>query len=195
MCIPMNVIYLNGASSSGKSSLVRELQTLIPSYYLQIGIDIFIYMMPEKANRWESLGPCDGFTWAEVELPNGEVGMRIQSGPYAKDVNKAFHSTALLLLKSGHNLIIDDIADGRREVGIWQEEFAPYNLITVGVFCSLDELQRREKARGDRKIGSAAEQFYRVHQGVDYDLTVNTENASPRQCATQIVEHITSSFL
>lgn len=35
----MEVIILNGASSSGKSSIAKELQALLPQYYLHLGID------------------------------------------------------------------------------------------------------------------------------------------------------------
>lgn len=189
----MKVIYLNGASGSGKSSLVCELQAQLPDYYLHIGIDTFINMMPAKANRWGLPERCDGFSWKEVELPNGEFGMRVQAGPYAKKVNDAFHTSVLALLQGGHNLIIDDVADGINEVGIWLEELAPHELVTIGVFCSIKELRRRELARGDRKIGSAIEQYYRVHQGVDYDFTINSDNQTPHQCAQKIIAHITNA--
>lgn len=187
----MKVIYLNGASCSGKSSLVKELQALLPEYYLHVGIDTLIGMMPAKANRWGSPEPCDGFTWDEVVLPNGATGMKVRAGHYGKQVNSAFHTTVLALLQGGHNLIIDDVADGIAEVGIWKDELAQHDLVTVGVFCSLEELQKRELARGDRKIGSAAEQFYRVHSGVDYEFTVNTDSHTPQQCARNVVEYIT----
>ncbi|MCB0092442.1 MAG: hypothetical protein KDE54_31355, partial [Caldilineaceae bacterium] len=42
----MDVIYLNGPSSAGKTSLARALQSLLPGYYLHIGIDMLIEMMP-----------------------------------------------------------------------------------------------------------------------------------------------------
>ncbi|WP_425264034.1 phosphotransferase-like protein, partial [Vibrio parahaemolyticus] len=48
--ISMDVIILNGASSSGKSSIAKELQSILPRNYLHIGIDTFISMMPEKSN-------------------------------------------------------------------------------------------------------------------------------------------------
>ncbi|MCX4030255.1 hypothetical protein H0A36_26065 [Endozoicomonas sp. SM1973] len=60
----MDVIYLNGASSSGKSSLAKELQDLLYDYYLCIGIDSLIAMMPAKANRWgePTSFSCNGFS-------------------------------------------------------------------------------------------------------------------------------------
>jgi chloramphenicol 3-O phosphotransferase len=189
----MNVIYLNGATCSGKSSIAREIQTQLTDYYLHIGIDTFIEMMPAKANRWNKPEPCDGFTWKEVPLPSGEKGMSVQSGPYGKKVISAFHTTVLALLQSGHKLIIDDVADGIKEVSTWLRELSEYDLLTVGVHCSIEELRLCELARGDRKIGSAAEQFYRVHQGVDYDFTVHTDEETPQQCAGKIVEHITNA--
>jgi chloramphenicol 3-O phosphotransferase len=48
----MKVIYLNGASSSGKTSLSKKLQDILPDNYLHIGIDTLISMMPQKTNNF-----------------------------------------------------------------------------------------------------------------------------------------------
>lgn len=186
----MHVIYLNGASSSGKSSIARELQKQLPDYYLYIEIDTFISMIPAKANRWDESEPCDGFTWKEVVLPTGDKGMRVQSGNYGKCVDSAFHTVVLALLKSGHKLIIDDVADGINEVAVWNNQLSEFQILRVGVKCSLPELQRREHNRQDRMNGSGPEQYYRVHEGVEYDLTVSTDAHSPEECALKIVSDI-----
>ncbi|MBL1241828.1 MAG: chloramphenicol phosphotransferase, partial [OCS116 cluster bacterium] len=44
----MDIIFLNGASSTGKTSIVKALQDLLEDNYLHIGIDKFLGMMPEK---------------------------------------------------------------------------------------------------------------------------------------------------
>jgi chloramphenicol 3-O phosphotransferase len=58
------------------------------------------------------------------------------------------------------------------------------------VRCPLEELNRREKERGDRMVGAAAMQFELVHQHGDYDLECDSGSASPRECAEQIKEFL-----
>ncbi len=186
----MKIIYLNGPSSSGKTSICRELQSILPEHYLLIGIDLLINMMPERSNSW-STTESKGFSWKEVSLPNGKTGMRITSGPHAKKINDSYHAVVHALLKSGQNLIVDDVGDGINDLQIWIDELKDHSLTTVGVFCSLEELARREVARQDRMIGSAAEQFYRVHNGINYDITVHSDKLSPRECANQIAKRLT----
>ena len=43
------------------------------------------------------------------------------------------------------------------------------------VHCSLEELTRREVARGGRLLGSAARDFHSVHIGRCYDIQVQSE--------------------
>jgi chloramphenicol 3-O phosphotransferase len=188
--VHVDAIYLNGASGAGKTSLARALQDQLPEYYLHIGIDRLIDMMPEKANSWDIPEPRDGFSWQEVCLPGGKPGMRVISGNYGKKIDQTYHDVVQLLLQKKHKLIIDDIADGDKDVQRWKNELRTYALLTVGVHCDLADLQHREAARGDRKSGSAAEQFYRVHQNARYDLTVDTSRHTPEQCGTKIIDHL-----
>jgi chloramphenicol 3-O phosphotransferase len=188
----VKIIYLNGASSSGKTSISRELQNILPEYYLVIGIDIMIYMMPERTNNFSEPAEPDGFTWQNVTLKDGTPGMRVVSGKFGKKINHSYHSVVQTLLSAGHNLIIDDVAEGISDVQIWIDELENHSFCTVGVFCSLEELQRREVARKDRKVGSAAEQFYRVHEGVEYNVKVHSDVMTAKECAQQIANH---SFL
>lgn len=46
------VIYINGPSSVGKSTLTRALQNALAETYLRIGIDQMIGMMPTRLNDW-----------------------------------------------------------------------------------------------------------------------------------------------
>jgi chloramphenicol 3-O phosphotransferase len=186
----MKIIYLNGASSSGKTTLSKSLQKTLPDNYLHIGIDTLISMMPQNTNNFCSLSESEGFYYEDVLLPNGEIGKRIMSGEYGKRINTTFHDVVKTLLLSGHNLIIDDVADGESEVSIWEQEWQHHSLTKVGVTCSLAELIKRESHRTDRMQGSASEQYYRVHENVIYDLCVDTNKYSTIECAQQIFAHI-----
>lgn len=66
----------------------------------------------------------------------------------------------------------------------------PEDVLFVGVHCPLDELARRELARGDRPPGLAAHQYDLVHGHGDYDLECDTSAASPRECAQRIKEFL-----
>lgn len=59
-CATMNtkykIIYINGPSSSGKTTLAQLLQQELDPPFLHIGIDRVIGMMPDKLNDWEG-GP------------------------------------------------------------------------------------------------------------------------------------------
>lgn len=60
----------------------------------------------------------------------------------------------------------------------------------VGVHCPLEELERREKIRGDRHIGLAKKQLEFVHEGEVYDIEVNTYLESVCKNANRIMEFL-----
>jgi len=187
----MDVIVLNGASSSGKSSIASALQDLLPEYYLHVGIDTFIDMMPRKSNLLESSDlTADGFYFATINIQGNDI-RRIKSGDYGKKVNRAYHSTVRHFVDSGLKVIVDDVMNGLTEQVEWKEVLRGRNVLFVGVQCSTEILIERESRRSDRMQGSALEQANRVHSEVSYDLVVSTTSNSALDCANEIIEHIT----
>lgn len=182
----MDIIFLNGASSSGKSSIVSALQNLLDDNYLHIGIDKFIGMMPEKTNDWVGETVKDGFYWQQVKLADGELAYRVTAGAYGQKINAAYRQCTANLAQMGLKIIVDDVINGNEELQLWKILLTSYKVIYVGVFCDEAELKHREKTRTDRKIGTAIEQHYRVHQNIDYDFTVNTTKMSALECAKAI---------
>ncbi|NAW64058.1 hypothetical protein CAG70_04520 [Photobacterium halotolerans] len=186
----MGLIFLNGPSSAGKSSIARELQHCLDDYYLHLGIDTFIAMMPDNANALgESDQKADGFYWQTQLLQNQPV-KRISSGSFGKKVNTVYRTTVRHMIDSGLKVSVDDVIDGETEMAIWQSVLAGCNCLYIGVTCSDESLRLRERKRGDRLPGSAIEQASRVHQGISYDLTVNTDRLSASECAETIKRYI-----
>lgn len=180
------IIFLNGASSSGKSSIAKQLQATLEEMYLHIGIDTFIGLMPNKSNKLDAVNVmADGFYWKPTEL-NGRTIYKIAKGGYGAKVNDAYRTTIAHLADNGLNIIVDDVCDGAHEMKIWQDVLHNNDCLFVGVFCDNEELERREKVREDRQIGTAIEQSLRVHQGIKYDLTVDTSLQSTQVCAEMI---------
>ena len=172
------IIYLNGPSSSGKTTLAKALQNAFSEPYLHIGIDKLIGFMPEKINNWEG-GPAPlGFSWEAAMDPTGHPIYQIHAGPFAKKISRTLKDIAILLASQAYNLIIDDVAFGAIEVEEWKQALKNYNVLYVGVITPLDVLEQRERARGDRFLGGARGQYFKVHENVAYDLEVDTHTHS-----------------
>jgi len=168
------IIYLNGPSSSGKTTLAKALQEALSEPYLHVGIDKMIGFMPAKINNWEG-GPAPlGFSWEASTDSTGHSIYNIHAGPFAKKVTRSLKDFACLLASQHYNLIIDDVAFGAIEVEEWKKVLEGYKVLYVGVTTPLEVLEERERARGDRFLGSARAQYFKVHENVSYDLEIDS---------------------
>ncbi len=169
------IIYLNGPSSVGKSTLARALQEKLQNPFLIIGIDQLIFMMPEKLNDWHNSLLTPGFSWQPVKDKKGKItAHKIHAGPFGKRIIQALKEIVVALAQSGHYLIIDDVSFGKEQVNEWRKTLKNFNVLWIGVVAPIKILEQREKERGDRKLGSSRWQAERVHLGVSYDLVIDT---------------------
>jgi chloramphenicol 3-O phosphotransferase len=168
---PGRIIFLHGASSSGKSTLAKELQGVLGEPFLHVSSDHLVAagLLPE---RCEESGLFD---WWHQMRPRFFAG---------------FHRCLPALAGAGNDLIVDHII----EFASWRRDLARLlaglDVYLVGVHCDLDEIDRRERKRGDRRIGEG-----RAHVTIDgihtfgpYDLEVDTTAAVSAALAQAIVE-------
>ncbi len=183
------IIYLNGSTSSGKTTLSKLLQdNLLPIPFLHIGIDKIISMMPEGINNWTGEKAPEGFSWKTTHK-EGKLQREIVLGPFAKQVVRSYEEIVVTLAKQGHFLIIDDVSFGKKQVDYWRKALQPYKVLWVGLHCPLDEIERREKNRGNRLEGSARHQHAEVHRGVKYDIELDTHKQSLEECV-EIIKNL-----
>lgn len=180
------VIYLNGPSSSGKSTLSKALQEHFDEPYLHIGIDSMIAMMPEKLNDWTGQPAPEGFSWKKISLDDGSQSYEIKMGPYAQKMQETFVEVIRVLAQQGHNVIIDDVLYPGELMKERQAALKDLTVLYVGVIAPIEELERREIARGDRLVGTARLQHEQIHRGVDYDLMIDTFALSTEEAVRQI---------
>ena len=174
-----SVIVLNGASSSGKSTIARALQdVLLPEPWLTFGIDTLIAAMPS------SLGTAG----EGLDLrPDGSITV----GPGFRLIEGTWHRGLAAMAAAGTHLVIDDVfLGGAGSQHRLRQALGPLEVLWVGVRCSPEEAARRERVRGDRVVGQAAAQAAVVHRGVVYDVEVDTTIAEPRECAEVIAAHL-----
>ncbi|HEX4302962.1 MAG TPA: hypothetical protein VHZ78_09220 [Rhizomicrobium sp.] len=175
------IILLNGVGSAGKSSLAKALQAQLAAPYLHVAMDAFLEMMPLK-----TLGTPEGLTF-ETVVEDGHPAVIVHSGAAQERALRGMRHAVAAMANIGCDMIVDEVvlADVSEE---YRALLAAHRLFVVGVHASLDVLEARETARGDRAIGLARWQFPRVHAGVRYDFELDTGTATPEECARAIVE-------
>jgi chloramphenicol 3-O phosphotransferase len=70
--------------------------------------------------------------------------------------------------------------------------FAGLEVLWVGVLCDGHVTAAREVLRPDREPGMAMSQALTVHDGVDYDLTVDTSSSTPEECVEFILSGLST---
>ncbi|MBR8348042.1 chloramphenicol phosphotransferase CPT family protein [Burkholderia ambifaria] len=177
---PTQILLLNGAGSSGKTSLARALQTRLGSAFLHVQMDMFLDMLPARY-----MNDPAGFTFSSF-VEDGKDVVSIQSGPIARRAMEGMRHAIVALANQGNNLIVDEVLLGD-EKAEYARLLAPFKVSMVGVHCPLDVLEERERQRGDRLIGLARWQYDKVHANVAYDVMVDTSKATPEECALLVI--------
>lgn len=175
---PSTVIILNGASSSGKSSLLKELQNTLDEPYLNAGLDKFLWMLPSRY--------LDRPLWDDV------LGKADHAGEAGHKLIYAMHRAMLALAENGFNLLVDHVLVEADWVQDCADLFASQRAYLIGIRCPLEVLEQREKERRDRTLGQARLQFPLVHAHGLYDFEVDTSVESVSVCARRIKDFLES---
>lgn len=108
-------------------------------------------------------------------------------------VEAAWRVGVAAMARAGARIILDEVllggAEGQER---WNSALIGLSVLWVGVHCDNATASAREVARGDRFQGMAASQAQRVHQGVVYDLEVDTTHAEALECAQVIAARVVS---
>ena len=190
MIFPGKIIILNGTSGSGKTSLVALLQELLEEPYLDAGLDKFLWMLPKRyLNEPAYWREVFAYHWPEGRGPEG---MEIETGPRGHRLVSGMHHAIAMLARTGNNVIADHVLLEPAWVQECAELFSDFPALFVGVRCSLEVVEQRERARGNRTLGQARAQFHRVHAHELYDFEVDTSKNEPRTCALMIKQWLES---
>lgn len=161
------LILVNGASSAGKTTLCRALRDALPAPFLHFSLDFFMFdadvlpRTPEgKIKDWPTLRP---------------------------NVFEGFNRCLPALLDAGNNLVVDYIIETPQMWAQFTEFLRGYDVFLVGVHCPVEELERREQARGDRRGGDARRDAATVHTFTAYDLELDCQTLLEQNVA-RVVE-------
>ena len=148
------IIFVNGASSSGKSTLCAGLQARLPEPFWHFSID---HLSEAKVLPMARIKNGD-FQWSAMHAAFFE----------------GFHRCIPALAAAGNNVLVEHIIEEES----WRDRLAailaPFDTFFVGLHCPVEELRRRERLRGDRPIGDAERDFGFVHAFARYDCELDS---------------------
>lgn len=164
------IVYLNGVTSSGKTSIVEALRCRegVDFYYLSDDIfeDNIIDVEYDDPGYWEALSEA-------VFL---------------------MYRTAALFSDHGKTVVIDSMlmenAAFAPHYARMLEIFKDHPLSVVEVYCPLEVCRQRNLRRPDRHEMQSHEQAAVMAKDVHYHLRLDTQKLSADACARQIVEKL-----
>ncbi|WP_078554024.1 chloramphenicol phosphotransferase CPT family protein [Bacillus alkalicellulosilyticus] len=176
------IIFLNGTSSSGKTSIAKELENVLHEPYTYLAID-------HLAGFLESYLP-EGYT------PNKQMHdtKMVEALHFVRaSMISLFHHFIKSLAILEKNIIVDHVILEKDWLQECVELLSNLSVTFVGVHCPLEELEHREKNRRDRMVGLAKSQFELVHKHFIYDIELDTSLLNSRDCALEIKNTLNKS--
>ncbi len=161
------IIFLNGVTSAGKTSIVEALQEREDIFFYVVANDLFEEMVGEKylrENYWK----------------------------YLSEVIIMMYHTARLFSDMGKNVLIDGILVERAEITPHYQQLReilknnPLDLVEV--YCPLEICRERNVIRGDRYESQSEEQQELMAKDIKYSMRVDTSVYSAAECAEQIMK-------
>ena len=163
------IIFLNGVTSAGKTSIVEALQNRDDVFFYVVANDLFQEMVGEKFLRQDY--------WK-----------------YLSEVIILMYHTAKLFSDMGNHVLIDGILVECEQLRPHYQQMLDIlkdnPLQIVEVSCPLSICRERNIARGDRYETQSEEQAALMASGIQYCMTVDTSKCTPEECAEQIVQKL-----
>ena len=161
------ILFLNGVTSSGKTSIVDALQQRDAPFFYVIANDLFEQMV-------------------------GDRFLQEDYWKYLSEVILMMYHTAKLYSDMGKNVLIDGILVEREQLKPHYQQLMDIlkenPLDVVEVYCPLEICRQRNLDRGDRYEGQSEEQAALMVQNIRYSLRVDTSQKTPEECAQAIIE-------
>lgn len=163
------IIFLNGVTSAGKTSIVEALQERDDVFFYVVANDLFEEMVGEKylqENYWK----------------------------YLSEVIIMMYHTAKLFSDMGKNVLIDGMITEREEIAPHYQQLTEIlkenPLDIVEVYCPLDICRQRNIIRENRYETQSEEQHKLMAKNIAYKLRVDTSLHSASECADRIVTEL-----
>jgi chloramphenicol 3-O phosphotransferase len=184
------VIFLNGTSSAGKGAIARALQEYLDEMFLHLEMDL-IFEALEVARYNGAVGVGETVppkvARGSAFIHDGERFVRLEYGEEGRRAFQGYFGMVAALADAGTNVIADAFLDEAWMIPSAAAMLGEQRAFLVGLRCDLEELERRERDRGDRFPGIACAFAESVHQHVlFYDIEIDTGSSTVEGSARAI---------
>jgi chloramphenicol 3-O phosphotransferase len=182
---PGQIVILNGAPRSGKSSIVTAIQESFEGLWMNLGVDVFVTQVTPKRFR------------PGVGLRPGEESHRL--APLVPALYEAMYESIAAHSRAGLNVVVDVGHHDGRILANSARRLAGLPVLFVGVHCPIEVIMDRRNSghvgrEGEYLTGSTTEPIpapvlawqRAVHVPGIYDLEVDTSVLSPSEVAGAI---------
>jgi chloramphenicol 3-O phosphotransferase len=182
---PGQIVVLNGAPRSGKSSIVSAIQETFEGTWMNLGVDVARMTTPPKCQPGVGLRP------GEEAHP---------AAPFVPVLYAALYESVAAHSRLGLNVVVDVGHHQRVVLSDCARRLAGLPVLFVGVICPIDVIMERRRASpaGSYASGPPGKPIPppvlrwqdEVHAHTVYDLELDTSLLSPEQCAEAIRERL-----
>jgi chloramphenicol 3-O phosphotransferase len=178
---PGQVVILNGAPRSGKSTIASVIQETFSGTWVNFGVDVARAMTPQQLQPGVGLRPGEGNTHAAAAVPI---------------LYAALWESVAAHARLGLSVVVDV---GLYDIAIAADAARRLNgipVLFVGVRCDVETIMQRRRSADAHVYAVAPEGEpvpepvlrwqHEVHAHWTYDLEVDTSTQTPDQCAAEI---------
>jgi chloramphenicol 3-O phosphotransferase len=187
------IILLNGCSSAGKSSISEKIMELSEEPWLNFSLSTFWNALSPKYKGFGEKSN-EGFQFIprqnEQGFPINEI-KEIKINSYGEKIFNSMPKVFKQLVDDGHDLIIEEVILEKKYLENYKKYLKGHQVYFVSVSCELPVLEKREKLRGDRVIGSNYAQYFKIKDlNWKYDLKIDSSHVSALSSAKKILKFI-----
>jgi chloramphenicol 3-O phosphotransferase len=182
------IVVLNGAPRSGKSSIAEAIQERLPGLWMNIGVDVARRMTPPR------LQPGVGLRPGEAAHPVAQFVPLLYAGLYESVA--AYSRLGLSVAVDVGHYDVEILTDAARRL-------AGLPVLFVGVKCPVEVIMARRRAsESGRYVTADADEAIpppvlrwqtEVHAQWSYDLEVDTSSRTAEECAELIRQRLDAS--
>ena len=182
------IVILNGAPRSGKTSVARALQEQAEGIWVNLGVDASVGATPARV--LPGLGLRPGGERPDLE----DLVVALASGLFGSIASHA---------RLGLNVVVDlglhdAYASPRHLHAMGARQLAGLGVLFVGVHCPLGVIWQRRAATWGHRPEEKREELVQavgrwqeaVHAGHSYDLEIDTAARTPDECAALVVARL-----
>jgi chloramphenicol 3-O phosphotransferase len=179
------IVILNGAPRSGKSSIVAAIQEALDGVWIELGVDVARKMTPPRLQPGIGLRP-------------GESGHH--TAPYVPLLYAALYDSVAAHSRLGLNVAVDVGHYDAVILADASERLDGLPVLFVGVRCPIEVImERRRASEPGRYVAATASEAIpapvlrwqrEVHGDWAYDLELDTSRLSPAECASAIEDRL-----